>query len=233
MKHATLAVSEIFGPTIQGEGPYLGHPTMFLRLAGCNLSCVWCDTPYTWDWKRFDPRKEIVSMTTHDAWTKIFPVPWYGPYHLVITGGEPMLQQKALLEMAYWRYEPKVFFEIETAGTVMPTNLEVADHFNISPKLSNSENDYAKRIRLKVLEKFMYATSRAYKFVVQNMDDLEEIDALVEEVGISPIYVMPEGVTTEKHRQALTEELVAEIIARDWRITPRLHIDLFGNRRGV
>ena len=59
---ASLAVSEIFGPTLQGEGPSSGRRAMFLRLAGCNLSCSWCDTAYTWDWSRYDKKAEVTMM---------------------------------------------------------------------------------------------------------------------------------------------------------------------------
>ena len=55
----TLVISEVFGPTVQGEGPTIGRRAAFVRLGRCNLDCSWCDTPYTWDWERYDPKVEL------------------------------------------------------------------------------------------------------------------------------------------------------------------------------
>src|SRR5687768_9454687 len=88
-----LVVSEVFGPTWQGEGPSLGRRAGFVRLGRCNLACSWCDTPYTWDWDRFDPAVELTRMSVDAIADRIasMEVPL-----VVITGGEPLLQQSHL-----------------------------------------------------------------------------------------------------------------------------------------
>src|ERR1700720_4245091 len=149
-----ILVSEVFGPTIQGEGPSTGMPCMFLRTAGCQLSCSFCDTPYTWNWvgtkfshpEKYRREDEIHRMTMDEvlAKLKISPV-----CALVISGGEPMLQQRALLPLvgllqaASWR------IEIETNGAVMPRADFIGniDQINCSPKLSNSGDSLFRRIK--------------------------------------------------------------------------------------
>src|SRR5882762_8325214 len=110
-----LAVSEIFGPTWQGEGSSIGKRCYFLRLGGCNQHCVWCDTPYTWDWTGrngtvYDPKREIRKYTPDDIVAELNRMlpdwelndDWrrMNPKMLVISGGEPMLQQKRLVTLA-------------------------------------------------------------------------------------------------------------------------------------
>ena len=81
----TLPISEVFGPTLQGEGPHAGRTVQFIRLGGCNLSCSWCDTPYTWDASRFNLRQELTPMSVQEILDRIIPgVP------IVLSGGEPL-----------------------------------------------------------------------------------------------------------------------------------------------
>jgi 7-cyano-7-deazaguanosine (preQ0) biosynthesis protein QueE len=224
-----ISVSEIFGPTIQGEGKNLGKPSMFLRLAKCNLKCTWCDTKYTWDWENYDPKKEIKYMTIGDISkeleTKTMKL---DPKSLVITGGEPMLQQKKLSPL--FQYLPNWFIEIETAGTIKPEILP--DQFNVSLKLENSENPLRKRYKPDVIESFIGTNRCIWKFVVEKVEDFEEIDRLVERFGLSPVYIMPEGVEPEKVRQTALE-ILPYVVERNWILTPRYHIDLWSNKRGV
>src|ERR1700734_1669236 len=92
-----LAVSELFGPPLQGEGPSAGRLASFIRLSGCPLRCQWCDTPWTWDWTRFNRRAEQRRIATADV------LPWARgqPPRLIVTpGGEPLLQARQLTGLA-------------------------------------------------------------------------------------------------------------------------------------
>lgn len=224
-----LAVNEIFGPTIQGEGVSIGTPTMFLRLAGCNLACSWCDTRYAWDWKTHDSRKEIHPTSVNDVMGRLLRES-KGVRHLVISGGEPMLQQKALAPLIYLLGDYGWFTEVETAGTIAPNIM--ADQFNVSPKLANSGNLTKKRYRPDVLKAFMDTGKANFKFVVQAPSDFTEVDLLVYLHDLSPVYIMPEG-TDKETITGHARLIIDEAIARGYKITPRLHIDLYGKQRGI
>jgi len=225
-----LHVNEIFGVTIQGEGQNIGQPCIFLRLAGCNLACVWCDTPYTWDWKRFDKKIESIPMTIGDVADKLRAFP-NNPKHLVISGGEPMLQQSALAELCNILQGEGWYIEIETAGTIAPIAEFAPNLFTVSPKLEHSGNDMSKRHKPDAL-KALQARPHAFKFVVSSNSDFAEVDRLVNDVGATNVYVMPLGIT-EPIVTSRTAELIGGIIERGYKLSTRLHVLIWGNKRGV
>lgn len=229
-----LLVNEIFGPTVQGEGPSLGTPCAFLRVAACNLSCVWCDTYYTWDWQRVNKEDEVHPMAPADAAYLVKQhLPPSNEPTLVISGGEPMLQQDALAKTVM-ELPPSVRIEVETAGTIAPKGdfAELVDAYNCSPKLEHSGNSKAKRYVPAALDALMESGKvQGWKFVVQQPSDFDEIQQLIDTHGLFPIYVMPEGVTKEELEEHASN-VIEEVIQRGWKITPRLHIQLWGNERG-
>lgn len=225
-----LNVAEIFGPTWQGEGPSTGSYCGFLRLGNCNLSCTWCDTPYTWDWTRFDRAVEMRRMTIDavaDAVASL-NVPL-----LVISGGEPLLQQQGLVALLE-RLPPTTQVEIETNGTIAPCDELIArtTGFNVSPKLSFAGDPLGRRIRPAVLEELAATGKAAFKFVAGDPTDLEEIQRLVAEYQLEPVFVMPEGTTAQ---QILTRsiDLAPYVLERGWNLGTRLHVLLFNDQRGV
>jgi organic radical activating enzyme len=223
-----LVVSEIFGPTFQGEGPSIGRRAGFVRLGRCNLACTWCDTPYTWDWSRFDPAVELTRVPVGDvaAAVNAMDVPL-----VVITGGEPLLQQAGLIELLP-QLDPSLRIEIETAGTLLPAPELVArvDQFNVSPKLANSGNPFERRHKPDVLRALQDTGKAVFKFVATSPDDLDEIA----EYGLPPasVWVMPEGTTADGVRRGLAA-LAESVLVRGWNLTTRLHVELWGDRRGV
>lgn len=112
-----LLVAETFGPTLQGEGPNCGRQALFLRLSRCNLSCPRCDTPYTWDWGRFDVVAETRRLTTPDILNWVFD---HRTELVVITGGEPLLQQELLVPLVTELAAASRRVEVETNGTIAP-----------------------------------------------------------------------------------------------------------------
>ena len=232
----SLVVSEIFGPTFQGEGPSVGRRCSFLRLGGCNLHCSWCDTPYTWDWtgrngKRYEPAVELRRMSATEV---VASLDQTRTDMVVISGGEPLLQQKALLPILEIASKRGWWIEVETAGTVAPTAETTAhvSRFNVSPKLANSGNELERRYIPAALDALQATGKAAWKFVAQAVADLDEAGEWIELHNLEPVYVMPEGVTVDalsRHSQAIAEA----VVARGWNLTTRLHILLYGNRRGV
>ncbi|MBS1826616.1 MAG: 7-carboxy-7-deazaguanine synthase QueE [Acidobacteria bacterium] len=223
-----MKIAEVFY-SIQGEGTLLGVPSVFLRTSGCNLRCVWCDTPYT-SWK-----PEGRDWSIHEL---LQYVEGCAAGHVVVTGGEPMIQPEiaALTEglRAMGRH-----ITIETAGTVFR---ELAcDLMSISPKLENSRppGEFAtqhERLRYQpdVLRRLINHYSYQLKFVVAAPEDMVELSRVVEEVGAETtrVLLMPEGTTAAAVRERGLW-LAEECKRTGFRYSPRLHVDLWGDRRGV
>lgn len=230
-----LAVSEIYGPVVQGEGRWLGETTGFLRLMGCNLACTWCDTAYTWDGKKYNLKEQLTKMTSQEVSDKVMSL---GVPRIDISGGEPMLQQDAILHLLNnTEAGAKLEWAIETAGTIRP-KLEMfmrIPMWNVSPKLENSGNPLEKRRNWKALEWIeSYAKATGFKFVAKDQYDFGEIDSIVRTLDLSlrHVYIMPEGVTPEaimKHSAAL----LPYVLERGYTLTTRLHVLMHGNKRGT
>jgi 7-cyano-7-deazaguanosine (preQ0) biosynthesis protein QueE len=228
---ATLVVSEVFGPTWQGEGPSIGRRAGFVRLGRCNLSCSWCDSAFTWNWDRFDPAVELQRRSVDGVLAELDSM---GIERVVVTGGEPLLQQRALAQLIGscrargWRVE------VETAGTLapIPALTEAVGQWNVSPKLANSGVAVERRRKPDVLRALQATDRAAFKFVVTQPTDLEEVDQLVTECGLRNVWIMPEG-TDAVTVVARLQELADPVLARGWNLTPRLHILIWGDRRGV
>ncbi len=231
-----LVVSEVFGPTFQGEGPSIGRLAWFVRLGGCNLSCVWCDTPYTWDWTGknghvFDPRHQLTHLSI-DQVSGLLPLA--SPALMVITGGEPLLQQSALVPFLGELAAAKWDVEIETAGTIAPLDrvTQLVTAYNVSPKLSNSRNRLDHRYKPDAIDRLQASGKARWKFVVQSCDDLQEIEDLAIRHDLRPVYIMPEG-TAAPEILLKTREISEAVLSRGWNITSRLHVLVYGNERGI
>jgi 7-carboxy-7-deazaguanine synthase len=225
-----LAVSEVFGPTLQGEGPTAGRRAGFLRLARCNLDCSWCDTPYTWDWKRFDPATEVHRRSVDDVVAQLDAM---SVDRVVVTGGEPLLQQRALEPLLDALGTRGWAVEIETNGTIEPsaTTTGVVTQFNVSPKLANSGVPWERRIDAAVLRALVDTGKAIFKFVVTGPADLDEVAGLVEQHRLAPVWLMPEGTTAAAIVEG-ARAIAPQAIERGWNLGTRLHVVLWGDERG-
>jgi len=229
-----MKISEIFF-SIQGEGKRTGVPSAFVRASGCNLRCTWCDTPYaSWNPEGENcPVKQILARVAE-----------FGTRDVVVTGGEPMVMPE-IAELCGELKNSGHFITIETAATVFePAAMDLA---SMSPKLSNStpvEREAGRfataherqRLNIPVIQQFIdHAPDFQLKFVVSNEQDLKEIDEILAAVkGWQPsdVMLMPEGI--DSATLASRSDWIIEICkARGFRFCPRLHIALFGNRRGT
>lgn len=227
----TLVVAEVFGPTVQGEGPSVGRRASFIRLGGCNLSCSWCDTPYTWDASRYQLRTELVRWPVEDILDR---AEQDSPSLVVITGGEPMLHQ----QQPGWDYLlgelADVDVEIETNGTLTPTRTTElhAPRYNVSPKLSHTGDSERARIKPEILRCFT-ATGRAvFKFVCATPEHVDEAAELVRQLGIpaGTVWISPEGTTPRavlRHQAAIAEAT----IEHGYNLGTRLHTLVWGDER--
>lgn len=227
---AELIVAEIFGPTWQGEGPSVGRRAGFVRLGRCNLTCRWCDTPYTWDWDRYDPSKELHGRLTADVLADLDAM---DVTLVVVTGGEPLLQQHRLAPLLAGVAQRRWRVEIETNGTIAPDLPDgLVDGWNVSPKLANSGVEHHRRYRPDVLRAFEATGRAAFKFVVVAPGDLDEVAAIVDECALSTVYIMAEG-SDAGTIIARMRELAPHVLSRGWNLTPRLHTLIWGDQRGV
>lgn len=235
-----LRIAEQFGPTIQGEGPSAGRLAVFIRTSGCNLDCGWCDTPYTWDWERYDREQEQTRVYPRDlaGWvTSTAP----SDSLVVFTGGEPLLQESGLFTVAAITRDtrPDLTFEIETNGTRAPGIdwLTIGTRFNVSPKLANSGVNQDRRIIPGTLATYAalarYNHTVCFKFVATAPDDLVEVDHLVAAFRIPActVWIMPEGRNPDT-LTTRTIQLAEAVITRGYNLTPRLHINIWGDQRG-
>ena len=218
--------------SLQGEGAATGTPSVFLRLALCNLVCTWCDTKYTWDWRTYDYRTQVVELSLDRVSETILK---HDCRHLVITGGEPLMQQKSLVPLVRSLKERGFSFEVETNGTIAPERglVEDVDQWNVSPKLQNSGNSARRREVPAAIESLRELPNAYFKMVVARPSDIQEVNALVHRYALrrDRVMLMPEGRTTET-LEARTRWVTEACLREGFRFTPRLHILLWGDTRG-
>ncbi|MBK1827068.1 7-carboxy-7-deazaguanine synthase QueE [Haloferula rosea] len=240
---------EIFH-TLQGEGVSAGLPAIFVRASRCNLHCRWCDTDYTWNFEGtpwphdLDGTPGYRKYVRDEVTLEISPeeiaeeLKRYPTRRVVLTGGEPLLQQDDWVRLIdlLRADDPSWTFEVETNGTRLPSpEMEARiDQFNVSPKLSNSGMEESTRIVDEPLTHFAASTKSWFKFVVSKSHEINEIEALATrfQIPAERILLMPEGRTpAELDRHG--EEVAALCLDRGWRFCDRLHVRLWGEKRGV
>lgn len=231
-----MLIAEIFH-SLQGEGELTGVPSVFVRASGCNLRCAWCDTPYA-SWNPEGRARTIpqivAAIETHPS-----------THHVVLTGGEPMIAKEIRPLAAEIRRLGR-HITIETAATVAPEGI-ACDLASLSPKLLNSAPDpvqhavwrkkhEATRWQPDVVRAWVDAYDYQFKFVVARPEDIDELEhmlaALGREIPRHKVLLMPEARTLERMREraAWLGEMCK---ARGYRYAHRLHIELYGNRRGT
>lgn len=249
MERLTLAADSIF-TTIQGEGKLTGVTSVFVRLAGCNLHCTWnynnraieCDTAYA-----------AYNITTRQQLTvtqiiqKIKEIR-KGAKHIVITGGEPLLQATPLTELCRVLKSEGFHITIETNGTLYNDELmSYIDLYSISPKLKSStpqNNNFAtlhnqKRVNINTLGELIESATKRnkdiqFKFVVTGVKDIDEIENILSRLPLiksENILIMPVG-SDETTLTDTTNTILDVVMEKGWRYCDRLHIRLFGNTPG-
>lgn len=222
--------------TLQGEGPTMGMPCVFVRLHVCNLRCTWCDAWYTWNpntpefWTEprdlsFTEIADLIRATWDERNDR-------SPKRVIWTGGEPLIQRHQIDAVSQilgdeWTNE------VETNGTLMPTLYQLEEwQFNCSPKLSNSENQHHSMVKPRVLSELNKCNS-TFKFVVTQPSDLDEIEEkYLPHIDFDKVIIMPQGVTDEEvnYNAQMLAEYVKE---KGFRMLGRLQNQIWGAKRGV
>ena len=213
--------------SLQGEGATIGRPSVFIRLMGCSVGCVWCDTKYSWAGPPLEEKtlSEILDFCEEHEGAQV-----------VVTGGEPLESpQFSVLIESLHRAGLRV--EVETAGHVPPPEdaLKRVNQWNVSPKLQSAQISEEKQP--KTLDWLRQAKEPYLKFVVHRTDELDEIEVVLEKYGLgdfprSRIIISPGGKTREQMEHRLFA-LAEASMNRGFRFTPRLHVMLWGDKRGV
>ena len=235
-----MKISEIFY-SIQGEGKYTGAPSVFIRTSYCNLRCGWCDTPYT----SHKPENKDMSIDEITEQFKGLGSKRYFVPHVVLTGGEPFIQNKECVELTYRLRDlnPSVQITIETNGTIFAPVF--ATLISISPKLKSSapyENQTTKalekahetiRTKLKIKE-FRQKYDCQFKFVITKLEDLDEVLGIVDVHNIPQheVYLMPEGITRED-LSFKAEKTAQMCLEHGFNYSDRLHVRIWNDARGV
>ena len=229
---STLPVAEIFGPTVQGEGPYAGRPARFVRFGGCNLSCAWCDTPYTWDGARFDLRSQITAMSVEAIVDTLAPDGGL----IVLTGGEPMLyaERPAFTRLLKRLTEAGCGIHVESNATLVPSPsvVELVDVFVLSPKLDHTQA-HAGDVLLRGWADIATRAEVHLKIVCADRRDVCAAAVLASSMNwpADRTWVMPLGTTA--HELAMCwPEILNAAIEYGVNATHRLHILAWGDIRG-
>lgn len=211
-----MILNEVFY-SIQGEGLNVGKPAIFVRFGNCNLKCTWCDSKFTW-------APGIADNTRMELSQLFEKIRAFDCRHIVITGGEPMLQQGEI--RAIRKEFPQYYIEVETNGSIAAQSIDEIDLFTVSYKTKNSGNSH---YELKLRNE-----KCVYKFVVDSPADLDEIQDIVERYDLprEKVFLMPQGATRED--VSSRHEMVIEACKEyGFRFSPRLQVLIWGNARKV
>ena len=237
---AKIPVLEIFGPTIQGEGKVIGRKTMFVRTAGCDYRCDWCDSSFTWDGSAKD---EIRMMTADEVYEELKKVG--GDYfnHVTISGGNPALI-KAIQDLVDLFQEKGIYTALETQGSKYQPWMRQIDDLTISPKPPSSMMKPNLPLLDEVIEQCVHDTLNL-KVVIFEEADFDFAKMIHHRYPSIPFYLQVgnpylEGEHVDNHTEkllSLYEDLVDHVMKssemNDVYVLPQLHTLLWSNTTGV
>ena len=239
-----IPVMEIFGPTIQGEGMVVGQKTMFVRTAGCDYSCSWCDSSFTWDGSG---KHLIVQMTAEEIWSELKRLGGNGFSFVTISGGNPVLLRNLEAFITILK-ENAIKIGVETQGSRWQEWLYDIDELTISPKPPSSKMTTDFNVLSEIIEKLINRNSGQHisiKIVVFNQEDYDYAKQVHLRYPMIPFYLQVgnEDITTTDNSllisellfkyQALIDMVIADEELRDVKVLPQLHTLVWGNKRGV
>lgn len=237
-----IAISEIFGPTIQGEGALIGMPTVFVRTGGCDFRCSWCDTLYAVE-PRF--KADWQSMTAEAILAEVNRLSGKEPILVTLSGGNPALQP--LGELLQRGHQQGHRFAMETQGSIAQVWFNQLDYLTLSPKPPSSGMPFRRERFDACLAAASPNTRISLKLVIADEADYQWAKALADGYPHLPLYLQPCNTTPATPEQPERETdtdtlnaqlrwLVERVNADRWyrpRVLPQLHVLIWNNERGV
>ncbi|MEW9503001.1 7-carboxy-7-deazaguanine synthase QueE [Jeotgalibacillus marinus] len=243
LKEKKIPVMEIFGPTVQGEGMVIGQKTMFIRTAGCDYSCAWCDSSFTWDGSAKD---EIRQLTVNEIVEELHQTGDDSFSHVTISGGNPALLRHmgGLVDALH---EQEITVALETQGSIWQDWFLEIDDLTLSPKPPSSMMKPNMAILDEIMDrlKVRHVSTYSLKVVIFDEKDLDFAQELHERYPGIPFYIQTGN---DQVHEENDKRLVSDLISRyEWlidrvmerpvlnrvRVLPQLHTYVWGNKRGV
>ncbi|MFD9625190.1 7-carboxy-7-deazaguanine synthase QueE [Peribacillus muralis] len=239
-----LPVMEIFGPTIQGEGMVIGQKTMFVRTAGCDYSCSWCDSAFTWDGSG---KEDTVQMTAEEIWTELKRIGGSGFSFVTISGGNPALL-KNLNGLIALLHEHEMRIGVETQGSRWQDWFLEIDQLTLSPKPPSSGMNTDFTVLDLIMANLADRNPKNHvslKIVVFNEEDYQYAKHIHRRYPGIPFYLQvgnDDSRTADdqqlisgllKKYEALIDKVIADDELNDVKVLPQLHTYIWGNKRGV
>ncbi|WP_456274435.1 7-carboxy-7-deazaguanine synthase QueE [Bacillus sp. AK031] len=236
-----IPVLEIFGPTIQGEGMVIGRKTMFVRTAGCDYSCSWCDSAFTWDGSA---KSDIRMMTASEIWEELNSIGGKRFNHVTISGGNPALISSIEELLAIFK-EKGIKSALETQGSKWQDWFMDIDELTLSPKPPSSgmKTDFA--ILDTIVQKLKNHKDYSLKVVIFNDEDMKYAVDLHERYPEASFFLQVgntnlaagegEGLLSQliTDYEKLIEAVTESERLNNVRVLPQLHTYVWGNKRGV
>ena len=229
-----LIISEIFGPTVQGEGALVGKPTVFVRTGGCDYRCSWCDTLYAVE-KKY--KNDWATLSTEEVWKQITALS-PKPILITLSGGNPALMDfSALIEMGQ---AAGYTFALETQGSISKPWFKQLDYLTLSPKPPSSEMQIKWDLFENCVSQAASPEAISIKLVIADEVDFEWAYHVKQRYPEHSYYLQPCNLKGEEStiEQGLagTRDLIDRVVAKGWHeatVLPQLHNLLWGNTRGV
>ncbi|VED29260.1 7-carboxy-7-deazaguanine synthase QueE [Staphylococcus warneri] len=236
---AKIPVLEVFGPTIQGEGRVIGRKTMFVRTAGCDYRCSWCDSAFTWDGSA---KEDIQLMSAEEIYNKLREVGGDNFNHVTISGGNPALI-KGIQDLVDLFEEHHIQTALETQGSKFQPWMTQIDDLTISPKPPSSNMKPNLDILDSVIEQCV-PESLNLKVVIFDEDDFKFAKMIHHRYPSIPFYLqvgnpyLDEEVDNHTSKllqryEQLVERVMTSSDMNNVYVLPQLHTLLWSNMKGV
>jgi len=235
-----IPVLEIFGPTVQGEGMAIGQKTMFIRTAGCDYSCSWCDSSFTWDGSE---KENINWMTAEDVWKSLVELGGDTFSHITISGGNPALLP-SLGPIVDFLKDKQMTLALETQGSKWQTWLPLIDEVTLSPKPPSSGMITDFDVLTSIIQQLEDHLKTCLKVVIFDEKDLAFAETVHQKFPQIPFFLQvgnswlnADDESLLQHMlnryEWLIDETMKSKVFKNVKVLPQLHAFVWGNKRGV